>query len=79
MPRMTEHDRLAELEARERKAIDEAEAARRALRGKYADMLRDLAVERLSERELREIVIQAIRVGGIGALTALKGVSDASP
>ena len=77
MPKLTERDRLAELEERQRKAADDVEKARRALRGKYADVVRVLPVERLDERELRDIVTQAIRTGGGAAIAALKALPDA--
>lgn len=74
MPKLTERDRLAELVERQRRTTEELEKARGDLRGKCLDHLRDLAVEMLSERELREIVIQAIRVGATVAVTALKAL-----
>lgn len=74
MPKMTERDRLADLEARQRKMNDELESARRAVRGKYAAMIADLPVEKLTERDFRELLTQALRVGGGAALTALKGL-----
>lgn len=76
MPKMTARDRLAELESRERKAIEEAETARQALRGAYAETVRDLPVERLSEREFRDVLVHAIRVGGSAAIAALKPAPD---
>lgn len=78
MPKMTERDRLADLEARQRKMNDELESARRALRGKYAAMISEIPVEKLAEREFRELLTQAIRVGGSPALTAVKGLPTAS-
>ncbi|WP_068092346.1 hypothetical protein [Novosphingobium rosa] len=74
MPKLTERDRLAELVDRQRRTTEEVEKARGALRAKYLDQLRDLPVEMLSERELREIVTQGIRVGGAVAVTALKAL-----
>lgn len=76
MPKMTERDRLAELEERQRKAAEDVEKARLALRGKYAELLRELPVECLAERELREIVTQAIRTGGSAAITAIQALPD---
>lgn len=76
MPKLSERDRLAELEERQRKAGEEVEKARLALRGKYADLLRELPVERLAERELREIVTEAIRTGGSAAITAIRALPD---
>ncbi|WDF75236.1 hypothetical protein [Novosphingobium sp. KACC 22771] len=83
MPKLSERDRLAELEERQRKAGEEVEKARLALRSKYAELLRELPVERLAERELREIVTQAIRTGGSAAISAIRALpdlgSDAAP
>lgn len=78
MPKMTERDRLADLEARQRKISDELESARRALRGKYAVTIAEMPVERLTEKDFRELLTQAIRVGGSAALTALKGLPAAT-
>lgn len=72
MPKMTERDRLADLETRQRKLTEDLEAARRTLRGKYAAMVSDMPIEKLTDREFRELLGQAIRVGGGAALTALK-------
>lgn len=77
MPKMTERDRLADLEARQRKVGEEVEKARRSLRGRYATMVSEVPVERLTEREFRELLTQAIRVGGGAALAALKGLPAA--
>ena len=78
MPKMTERDRLADLETRQRKMNDELESARRSLRGKYAAMIAEVPVEKLTERDFRELLTQAIRVGGSVALTALKGLPAAT-
>lgn len=78
MPKMTERDRLADLEARQRKMNDELESARRALRGKYAAMIAEMPVEKFTEKEFRELLTQAIRVGGSAALTAVKGLPAVS-
>ncbi len=72
MPKMTDRERLADLEARERKLAQEVLGARRALRGKYALLVEDLAVEHLSERAFRDIVDHAIRIGGERAMDALR-------
>ena len=77
MPKMTERDRLADLEARQRKLTQDLESARSALRGKYAAMIAEMPVEKLTEREFRELLTQAIRVGGSAALTAVKGLPAA--
>ncbi|PZU06655.1 MAG: hypothetical protein DI606_17785 [Sphingobium sp.] len=74
---MTERDRLADLEARQRKMNDELKNARRALRGRYAAMIAEMPVEKLTEREFRELLTLAIRVGGGAALTAIKGLPAA--
>lgn len=74
MPKQTDRERLTDLESRRRKLDDEVETARRALRGKYAALIPELAVETLTEREFRDLLAQAIRVGGAPALAVLKGL-----
>ena len=71
MPKMSERERLSDLEARQRKLADDIVEARRALRGKYAAIVLDLAIESLTEKEFRDLLGQAIRLGGGPALTAL--------
>lgn len=72
MPKMTTRERLAKIEADQRSLAQEAETVRRAVRAQYGTLVSDLAVEALSEREFRDVLAQAIRVGGTAALTALK-------
>lgn len=79
MPKMTERERLADLEARQRKVAEEVETARRALRCKYASTVLDMPIEALSEREFRDVLAYAIRVGGTAALVALKALPAAAP
>lgn len=74
MPKINDRARLAGLETRQRKVAQEVENARRALRGKYAAMISDLPIEGLSEREFKELLTQAIRVGGNPAISALKAL-----
>lgn len=71
MPRMSDRERLAELETKQRKIAEDIADARRALRGKYAAIVLDLAVETLTEREFKELLVQAIRLGGATATAAL--------
>ncbi|RXR30837.1 hypothetical protein [Sphingobium fluviale] len=78
MPKMTDRERLADLEARQRKMGEEVEKARRALRGKYAAIVPELAVETLTEREFRDLVVAAIRVGGAAAIAALKPLPEST-
>ena len=78
MPKMTERERLADLEARQRKVAGEIEDARRALRGKYAATVTELAVETISEREFRDLLNHAIRVGGSACVNALKALPAAT-
>ena len=77
MPRMTERERLADLEARQRKMADDVDKTRRALRGKYAALVSELAVEHLTEREFRDVLTAAIRCGGENALAALRALPKA--
>jgi hypothetical protein len=74
MPKLTERERLADLEQRQTKLSAELDQARRALRGKYASFVMEQNVEALTEREFRDIVAQAIRAGGPASLAALKAV-----
>lgn len=78
MPKLTDRERLADLEARERKLAQEVLGARRALRGRYASLVEELAVEQLSERAFREILGHAIRIGGDRAMETLRAI-DALP
>jgi hypothetical protein len=79
MPKMTERERLAKIESDQKKLADEAETVRRTLRTSYGAICADLAVERLSEREFREIVSHAIRLGGGTTLAMLKPLSPVPP
>jgi len=78
MPKMTDRERLADLEARQRKMVEEVEKTRRALRGKYAAIVPELAVETLTEREFRDLLVAVIRVGGDAAIAALKPLPDST-
>ena len=78
MPKMTDRERLADLEARQRKMVEEVEKTRRALRGKYAEIVPELAVETLTEREFRDLLVAAIRVGGAAAIAALKALPEST-
>jgi|32_taG_2_1085360.scaffolds.fasta_scaffold41676_3 hypothetical protein len=79
MPKKSERERLADLEARQRKVAGDVENARRALRGKYAAIVPELGVETLTEREFREIVELAIRAGGTASVAALKPLPGTAP
>ena len=76
---MNERERLADLEARQRKVAEEVESARRALRDRYAGMVTDLPIEALTERDFKDLLTHAIRVGGSQALAALKTLPAAAP
>ena len=78
MPKMTDRERLADLEARQRKMVEEVEKTRLALRGKYAAIVPELAVETLTEREFRDLLDAAIRIGGSAAIAALKPLPDST-
>lgn len=78
MPKMTDRERLADLEARQRKMVEEVDKTRRTLRGKYAAIVPELAVETLTEREFRDALTATIRVGGAATIAALKSLPDAS-
>lgn len=72
MPKMNDRERLADLEARQVKIAADIFEARRALRGKYAGLMCDLEIEKLTEKECRDILAQAIKLGGSAALAVLK-------
>jgi hypothetical protein len=74
MPKMTERERLSKIEADQENLAREAEAVRRGLRAHYGKLAAELPIERLSEREFRDVLAQAIRVGGGPAIAALKGL-----
>ena len=74
MPKLTEREHLADLEARQTKIAGQIVSARRAVRDKYASLMGELAVECLTEREFRDILSQAIRAGGPASVTALKAL-----
>ncbi|KHK90471.1 hypothetical protein LK12_17465 [Novosphingobium malaysiense] len=77
MPKKTDRERLADLEARQRMMAEEVEKTRRALRGKCAEIVTDLPVEDLTEREFRDLLAAAIRCGGAAAVTALRALPEA--
>ena len=74
MPKMNDREKLADLDKRQRQLADEAESARKGLRARYGTLLADIAVERISEREFRDVLSHAIRAGGSAAVTALKAL-----
>jgi len=74
MPKTTERERLAKLEADQSRLALEADRVRKNVRAGYGALIADLAVESLSEREFRELVAQAIRTGGASAISALKAL-----
>lgn len=72
MPKMSERERLAKIESDQKKLAEEAASVRRSLRQSYGLICADLPVEHLSEREFRDVVTHAIRLGGPAAISALK-------
>jgi hypothetical protein len=72
---MSERERLADLVERQKKMEQDIANARRALRERYARLVPELPVETFSEREFRQIVEEAARVGGPAAAAALKALS----
>jgi len=74
MPKMTDRERLAKIESDQRTLALEADTVRRSVRAYYGAMIADLAVETLTEREFRDVLGQAIRVGGQDAIAVLKAL-----
>lgn len=77
MPKMTDREKLADLDKRQRQLAQEAETVRKNLRTHYGAMLAGIPVERINEREFREVMTHAIRAGGPAAVTALKSLPAA--
>jgi hypothetical protein len=77
MPKLTDREKLADLDKRQRLLAQEAETVRRTLRTRYGTILADLPVETLTEREFRELLTQALRTGGTAAIAVLKGLPSA--
>jgi len=77
MPKMTDRERLAKLEADQRKLAEEADNVRRALRASYGAIVADLAVETMTEREFHDLLTQAVRAGGTASIAALKALPSA--
>lgn len=75
MPRMTDRERLAKIEADQCTLAKDAETVRLTVRASYAALVTDLPVERLSEREFRDVLAQAVRVGGTAAIGAMKTIA----
>lgn len=72
MPKMSERERLADLEAKQRKLAAEIDTARIALRGRYADIAREMALEAFNEREFREAMTLLVRLGPGSTLQLLR-------
>jgi len=79
MPKMTTRERLAKIENDQQNLAREAETVRQALRAHYGNLAAGLAVEQLSEREYKDVLTHAIRVGGSAAVAALKALPAAQP
>lgn len=75
MPKLSDRDKLAELVERQKKKVgDEIAETRQRVRARYAEIVVGLAVEDLSEREFRDLLTVALKVGGASALAALKSL-----
>lgn len=77
MPKQNDRERLADLEARQRRLQEEIAAARSALRARYGAIVVELPIEAVGERDFRDILQHAIRVGAPAAVQALKALPPA--
>jgi hypothetical protein len=77
MPKLSDREKLADLDKRQHQLAQEADTVRRTLRSRYGAMLADIAIERLSEREFKDLVTHAVRAGGPAAIIALKALPAA--
>lgn len=77
MPKMTDRERLAKIEADQHRLTEEADRVRRTLRASYGAIVAELAVETMTEREFRDLITQAIRVGAGTSIAALRPLPSA--
>ncbi|KKW93030.1 hypothetical protein [Sphingobium chungbukense] len=76
MPKLTERERLAEMEQRQRKMTEEIEQQRIAVRARYASIVTDLPVEDFTEKEFRDALQLMLKSGPATALQLLKAPSS---
>lgn len=72
MPKLNERERLADLEQRQRKIIEEIEQQRSAVRARYAAITTELPVETFTEKEFRDGLLLMLKAGPAVALQSLK-------
>lgn len=75
MPKLTDRERLAKIEADQRNLALEAESVRRTLRASYGAIVADFAIEDLTEREFRDVLGLTLRIGGAETIAALKALA----
>ncbi len=75
MPKLTDRERLAKIEADQRSLALEAESVRQSVRASYGAVVSEYAVETLTEREFRDVLGLALRIGGSEAIAALKALA----
>lgn len=75
MPKLTERERLAEMEQRQRKMTEEIEQQRAAVRARYAALITDLPVEAFTEKEFRDGIQLMLKAGPGATLQLLKATS----
>jgi chemotaxis response regulator CheB len=79
MPKLSERERLADLVERQQKIAEEIETAQRRLRERYGALVSQMPVEGIAERDFREVVLLALKLGGPAAIGALKAALPKPP
>ena len=78
MPKLNDRDKLAQQDATLKRLQAEIADTQKRVRAHYAEILHELPVEHLTDREFKDLIGHAVRAGGgasIVALQVLPGIS----